>query len=228
MRRCSTKKARSTILRASRPNMTELSPIGTMAPPGRVSGLPRGSGRPVMGLDLKLTDATGETLPAQRGAQGHLKVKGQSVVDRYLGAAEAALDDEGFFDTGDLAMIDEDGFVTICGRSKDLIKSGGEWINPTEIEGIIGRHPSVRHVAVIARDDARWGERPVMVIECDGDVATIDPLALLRGKVPDWWLPTEIIQVQQIPLTASGKLDKRQLRADYEARSLSDVSAASA
>jgi len=208
--------------------MTELSPIGTMAPPGRVSGLPRGSGRPVMGLDLKLTDATGETLPVQRGAQGHLKVKGQSVVDRYLGAAETALDDEGFFDTGDLAMIDEDGFVTICGRSKDLIKSGGEWINPTEIEGIIGRHPSVRHVAVIARDDARWGERPVMVIECDGDVATIDPLALLRGKVPDWWLPTEIIQVQQIPLTASGKLDKRQLRADYEARSLSDVSAASA
>ncbi|MCL6683178.1 AMP-binding protein [Sphingomonas alba] len=200
--------------------MTELSPIGTMAPPGRIAGLPRGSGRPAMGLNLKLTDATGATLPKQRGVQGHLKVKGHSVVDRYYGAEQPALDKEGYFDTGDLAMIDEAGFVTICGRSKDLIKSGGEWINPTEIEAIVGMHPRVRHVAVIARDDAKWGERPVMVVECEEDLAAIDPVGLLRGKVPDWWLPSDVVQVEQIPLSASGKIDKRQLRADFAAGQL--------
>ena len=197
--------------------MTELSPIGTIAPSERTVGLPRGSGRPVMGLDLKLTDSDGRTLEQQRGVQGHLKVKGHSVVDRYFRAPASALDEEGFFDTGDLALIDEDGFITICGRSKDLIKSGGEWINPTEIESVVGTNPSVRHVAVIARDDARWGERPVMIVECDGDLADLDLLSLLSGKVPDWWLPVDILQVDRIPLTASGKIDKRQLRLDFPA-----------
>jgi fatty-acyl-CoA synthase len=195
--------------------MTELSPIGTMAPPGRASGLPRGSGRPVMGLDLKLTDAGGKALPHQRGVQGHLKVKGHSVVERYLGASEEALDEEGYFDTGDLATIDDEGFVTICGRSKDLIKSGGEWINPNEIEAIVGMHPKVRHVAVIARDDPKWGERPVMIVECEGDLASVDPIGLLKGKVPDWWLPSDVLHVDRIPLSASGKIDKRQLHADF-------------
>ena len=201
--------------------MTELSPIGTMAPPGRASGLPRGSGRPVMGLDLKLTDADGRMLPTQPGVQGHLRAKGHSVIDRYLGAAEDALDEDGYFDTGDLAMIDDEGFVTICGRSKDLIKSGGEWINPTEIEGIVGMHPLVRHVAIIARDDPKWGERPVMIVECEGDLASIDPVGLLRGKVPDWWLPSDVLQIDVMPLSASGKIDKRQLRADFVAGQLS-------
>jgi len=197
--------------------MTELSPIGTMAPPGRPSNLPSGSGRPAMGLDLKLTDADGATLPEQRGIQGHLKVKGHSVVARYLGAAEEALDSEGYFDTGDLATIDDEGFVTICGRSKDLIKSGGEWINPAEIESVVGMHPLVRHVAVIAREDLKWGERPVMIVECEGDLAAIDPIGLLKGKIPDWWLPTDVLEVDRIPLSGSGKIDKRQLRADFSA-----------
>ena len=195
--------------------MTELSPIGTMAPPAGGPGLPRGSGRPVLGLDLKLTDADGHALPQQRGVQGHLWVKGQSVVDRYYFADKDVLDAHGYFATGDLAMIDEAGFITICGRSKDLIKSGGEWINPTEIEAIIGTHPAVRHVAVIAREDAKWGERPVMLVECEGRLASVSPLEMLQGKLPDWWLPDEVLQVEQMPLTASGKIDKRQLRVDY-------------
>jgi 3-(methylthio)propionyl---CoA ligase len=197
--------------------MTELSPIGTMAPPGRTGRLPRGSGRPVMGLDLKLTDAEGMTLPEQRGVQGHLKVRGHSVIDRYYGADASALDDEGYFDTGDLASIDGQGFVTICGRSKDLIKSGGEWINPSEIEAIVGTHLLVRHVAVIARGDPKWGERPVMILECDGDLQSIDPIGMLRGRVPDWWLPSDVLKIEQMPLSASGKIDKRQLRANYAA-----------
>ncbi len=193
--------------------MTELSPTGTVAP---LHGLDdgRASGRPPIGLDLKLTDAEGNTLPVQRDILGHLKVRGQSVIDRYFGAAESALDAEGYFDTGDLAMIDARGNLTICGRAKDLIKSGGEWINPTEIEAIVGAHPAVRHVAVIGRPDVKWGERPVLIVETDGE----DPralLGLLHGKVADWWIPAEVAEIDAMPLAASGKIDKQRLRADY-------------
>jgi fatty-acyl-CoA synthase len=197
--------------------MTELSPLGTIAPPGAERGDVFGSGRPVLGLDLKLTDADGVTLAQQRGVVGHLRVKGAAVVDRYFNAASDALDEEGYFETGDLATIDEAGNLTICGRSKDLIKSGGEWINPTEIEAIVGRHPAVGAAAVIGRPDERWGERPVLIVEPRNghelDVHAL--LGSLRGKIADWWLPDEIAQVQSMPLAATGKIDKQQLRADY-------------
>ena len=144
------------------------------------------SGRPPMGLDLKLTDADGSTLPSQRGVVGHLKARGHSVVERYFKAETDALDDEGWFDTGDLAIIDEDGNLTIAGRSKDLIKSGGEWINPTEIEAIVGRDPSVRNVAVIGRSDSKWGERPVLIVEPlpegQGDPARLARSAARQGR----------------------------------------------
>jgi acyl-CoA synthetase (AMP-forming)/AMP-acid ligase II len=195
--------------------MTELSPMGTIAPPGAPS-VPGASGRAPMGLDLKLTDAAGNTLDPQRDILGHLKVKGPSVIERYFKAEASALDDEGYFDTGDLAMIDGEGNLTICGRAKDLIKSGGEWINPTEIEAIIGRHPSVRHVAVIARSDVKWGERPVLIVETQGESG--DPgalLRLLRGKVADWWIPDQVAEVATMPLAATGKIDKVRLSSDY-------------
>ncbi|MFA5963565.1 MAG: AMP-binding protein [Sphingomonas sp.] len=198
--------------------MTELSPIGTIAPPHATPESPRTSGRPPMGIDLKLTDAAGNTLVPQRDILGHLKVKGASVIDRYFGAESDALDDEGYFDTGDLAMIDAAGNLTICGRAKDLIKSGGEWINPNEIEMIIGRHPSVRHVAVIGRPDIKWGERPVLIVERhgeDGDPRAL--IALLRGKVADWWIPDQVVDIAAMPLAASGKIDKNRLRTDFAA-----------
>jgi fatty-acyl-CoA synthase len=196
--------------------MTELSPIGTIAPPGAKPDQRRASGRPPMGVDLKLTDAAGNTLVPQRDILGHLKVRGSTVLDHYFRAETDSLDDEGYFDTGDLAMIDADGNLTICGRAKDLIKSGGEWINPTEIEAIIGTHPSVRHVAVIGRPDVKWGERPVLIVETDG--ARQDPrtlIRLLRGKVADWWIPDQVAEIATMPLAASGKIDKNRLRADY-------------
>jgi fatty-acyl-CoA synthase len=197
--------------------MTEVSPMGTVSPPGAVREDPGHCGRVSMGIDFKLTDAEGVTLPQQRGAVGHLKVKGPAVVDRYFTAESDALDEEGYFDSGDLAMIDEAGNLKICGRSKDLIKSGGEWINPNEIEAIVGRDPSVCSVAVIGRPDDKWQERPVLIVEPrPGHV--LDPQALfdtLRGKIADWWLPDEIALVQAMPLAATGKLDKNQLRADY-------------
>lgn len=195
--------------------MTELSPIGTMAPAGRDAETQGTAGRPPIGLDLKLTDANGVTLSEQRDMLGHLKVRGASVVDRYFLADRDALDAEGYFDTGDLATIDAAGNLTIRGRAKDLIKSGGEWINPAEIESIIGAHPSVRHVAVIARSDAKWGERPVLIVEqaAGGDPRAL--LDLLRGKVADWWIPDQVATVAAMPLAATGKIDKVRLRADY-------------
>ena len=195
--------------------MTELSPLGTIAP-ARSSSRAVASGRPPLGLDLKLTDAAGATLPQQRNVTGHLKVKGASVVDRYFGAAESAVDGEGYFDTGDLAAIDDQGNLTISGRTKDLIKSGGEWINPAEIENLIGRLPGVGQVAVIGQVDERWGERPVLVVEPQKG-HTLDEqvlLAALRGQVADWWIPDRVIQVSSMPLSVTGKIDKVRLRAD--------------
>jgi len=199
--------------------MTELSPVGTIAPPG-MAGEGRGSGRPPIGLDLKLTDADGNTLSSQRGVLGHLKVKGHSVLDAYFRADSDSLDDEGYFDTGDLATIDQAGNLTIGGRAKDLIKSGGEWINPTEIEAIVGTHPAVRHVAVIGRQDAKWGERPVLIVEAQDGADAQALLGLLRGKVADWWIPEQVVEIAAMPLAASGKIDKTRLRADYAAGAL--------
>ncbi|AQR73382.1 AMP-binding protein [Sphingomonas sp. LM7] len=194
--------------------MTELSPTGTVAPLHAL-GDSRASGRPPIGLDLKLADAEGNALVPQRGILGHLKVKGQSVIERYFLSEDSALDDEGYFDTGDLAMIDAEGNLTICGRAKDLIKSGGEWINPTEIEVIVGAHPAVRHVAVIGRSDVRWGERPVLIVETDDAQDPGALLGLLRGRVADFWIPSEVAEIAAMPLAASGKIDKQRLRADY-------------
>ncbi len=196
--------------------MTELSPLGTVAPAlGRERAV--ASGRPPMGLDLRLTDAVGVTLGQQRNVTGHLKVKGASVVDRYFKAETDTLDDDGYFDTGDLASIDDDGNLTISGRSKDLIKSGGEWINPAEIEAIVGRLPGVGQVAVIGQPDPKWGERPILVVEPQ-NCHTLDDEALLsalRGNVADWWIPDQVIRVAHMPLASTGKIDKNRLRAEY-------------
>jgi 3-(methylthio)propionyl---CoA ligase len=196
--------------------MTELSPLGTVAP---AQGAARAvaSGRPPVGLDLKLTDAAGRTLPQQRNVTGYLKVKGASVVQRYYKAENDAVDGTGYFDTGDLACIDDDGNLTITGRSKDLIKSGGEWINPGEIESIVGRLPGVGQVAVIGKMDPKWGERPILIVEPQKS-HVIDGVALLdalRGCVADWWIPDRVIQVENMPLAATGKIDKNRLRAEY-------------
>ncbi len=198
--------------------MTELSPMGTISPPGGRWSEEQASGRPPLGLDLKLTDASGAPLMPQRGVVGHLKVKGASVLAHYYNAAADALDDGGYFDTGDLASLDEAGNLSICGRSKDLIKSGGEWINPAEIEDIVGRLPAVRLVAVVGRPDPKWGERPVLVVElyagesCEPDML----LGCLRGKVASWWIPDHVVRMESMPLAATGKIDKNRLRAIME------------
>lgn len=196
--------------------MTELSPLGTAALPGDPARRPSLSGRPAMGIDLLLTDADGAALTEQRGGEGRLRVRGGSVVERYFGQAEPATDADGWFDTGDLARIDRSGNLTITGRAKDLIKSGGEWINPAEIEAIVCALPQVSLAAVIGRADPKWGERPILLVEtCKPSVSDDELLAPLNGRVASWWVPDAIIRLDAMPLAPTGKIDKLQLRAEY-------------
>ena len=195
--------------------MTELSPLGTISSPGD-SAL-QGSGRPPVGLDLKLVDDRGRTLPDQRNIIGHLRVKGASVRPRYWGSERDEVDEDGYFSTGDLAIIDAVGHLKITGRAKDLVKSGGEWINPVEMEEIVGRLPEIALVAVIGVPHPRWGERPVLIFETrkEHSIDAERVLQALRGTVPDWWLPEKIIHIEHMPLAATGKIDKVRLREHY-------------
>lgn len=197
--------------------MTELSPSGTVAPPNLASRSAAASGRPAVGVDLLITDAEGLALPQQRNVEGHLRVRGTAVIERYFGETEPATDSEGWFPTGDLARIDADGNLMIVGRAKDLIKSGGEWINPVEIEALVGSLPAVALAAVIGRTDAKWGERPILVVQMRGDDTVSDEaiLAPLQGRVASWWIPDAIFRLERMPLAATGKIDKMALREEY-------------
>lgn len=197
--------------------MTELSPLGTVTPATTLVRRAHQSGRPPIGVDLLLADASGVPLPEQRGHEGRLRVRGASVIERYFGDDEPAIDADGWFDTGDLAVIDGDGNVSITGRAKDLIKSGGEWINPGEIEAIVGALPEVALVAVVGRAHAKWGERPILVVESRKGAHITDEalLGALRARVANWWLPDAIVRVAAMPLAMTGKIDKKRLRADH-------------
>ena len=196
--------------------MTELSPLGTTTPATAPVRRAAQSGRPPIGVDLLLTDADGVPLRKQRGQEGRLCVRGAAVIERYFGHADPAVDADGWFDTGDLAVIDGDGNVSITGRTKDLIKSGGEWINPGEIEAIVGALPEVALVAVVGRAHPKWGERPVLIVELQKGAHLSDESLLdaLRARVASWWLPDAIVRVAAMPLATTGKIDKQRLRAN--------------
>ena len=196
--------------------MTELSPSGTVNAPRNPARHAALSGKPAIGVDLLITDAEGRALPEQRESEGHLRVRGAAVVERYFGQDVPATDADGWFATGDLARIDKHGNLIITGRAKDLIKSGGEWINPAEIEAVVGALPSVSLAAVIGRADAKWGERPVLLVEMrDEQVSDEQLLAPLRGRVAPWWIPDAVVRLASMPLAPTGKIDKIRLRAQY-------------
>jgi 3-(methylthio)propionyl---CoA ligase len=196
--------------------MTELSPSGTVTSRDAAVRDAQLSGRPAIGVDLLLTDAEGRALPKQRNAEGHLRVRGAAVIERYFGEEASATDAQGWFPTGDLARIDDAGNLVITGRAKDLIKSGGEWINPAEIEAVVSTLPEVSLAAVIGRAHAKWGERPVLVVQTrGGEVSDEALLAPLRGKVAPWWIPDEVIRVTRMHLSPTGKIDKARLRMEY-------------
>jgi fatty-acyl-CoA synthase len=197
--------------------MTELSPSGTVSRHYDAARSAAASGRPAIGVDLLITDADGQPLPEQREVEGHLHVRGAAVIQRYFGEESVATDEAGWFPTGDLARIDADGNLIIVGRAKDLIKSGGEWINPAEIEAVIGAIPEVSLAAVIGRSDPKWGERPILLVEMRGDPCTSDEalLAPLQGRVASWWIPDAVVRLPRMPLAPTGKIDKVRLKAQY-------------
>lgn len=197
--------------------MTELSPIGTVMPPTAEVRRSSQAGRPSLGVDLLLAGA--DDAPVPSGHEGKLLVRGASVVERYFGHDSPAVNADGWFDTGDLAVIDRGGNLSITGRAKDLIKSGGEWINPGEIEAIVGALPEVALVAVVGRPHAKWGERPILIVEPRKDAYLSDEAVLnaLRPRVAKWWLPDAIVRVTAMPLAATGKIDKTRLRAEHAA-----------
>ncbi len=197
--------------------MTELSPSGTVAHPDGDQRQAAFAGKPAIGVDLLLTDEQGVPLAEQRNVEGHLHVRGAAVVERYFGQDKPATDADGWFATGDLARIDDDGNLIITGRAKDLIKSGGEWINPAEIEAIIGALPPVSLAAVIGRTDMKWGERPLLLVELRREETVSDDelLGALKGRIPSWWMPDRVVRLEAMPTAPTGKIDKLQLRKIY-------------
>ncbi len=204
--------------------MTETSPLGTLGTANaRIASLPYDEqmvyklkqGRPPLGIDLKLTDDAGNELPHDARTFGNLKVKGPFVVREYFkGAGGKILDDDGYFDTGDVATIDPEGFMQITDRAKDVIKSGGEWISTIDIENIAMGHPKVALAAVIGMPHPKWDERPLLLIKLkDGETATKEEmLRFLEGKIAKWWMPDDVAFVDDIPLGATGKIDKKLIR----------------
>ena len=209
--------------------MTELSPVGSVAKlkqkdlsksKAEQEQILAKQGRPIFGVDMKIVDEKGQTLPHDGVAFGDLMVKSSWAIDTYFGATESPLI-EGWFPTGDVATLDPDSNMQITDRSKDVIKSGGEWISSIELENIASAHPDVAMAACIAIAHPKWDERPLLVVVkregANSDDAALKAklLNMLAEKVAKWWLPDDIVFVKQIPLTATGKMAKLKLREEF-------------
>ncbi|WP_204114969.1 long-chain-fatty-acid--CoA ligase [Shimia biformata] len=203
--------------------MTETSPLGTAnQPKGKHADLEadalallrEGQGRPPFGIDLRIVDDTGHVLRHDGKTEGALQVRGHWVVDTYFGKDATALTDDGWFDTGDVSTIDADGFMVIRDRTKDIIKSGGEWISSVDLEGIAVAHPGVAMAAAIGAVHPKWDERPIIIaVKAEGaDPTEEEILALFDGKVAKWQVPDAVVFTDAIPLNATGKMLKNQLR----------------
>ena len=207
--------------------MTETSPVVTCnAPTAATAHLPPDQalrqrlkqGRAVCGTDIRIVDGDGIELPWDGVAFGDLQARGHWVCRAYLNRGEdGAADAEGWFTTGDVATIDAHGFAEMVDRSKDVIKSGGEWIGSIELENIAVSHPDVAEAAVIAARHPKWMERPLLLLlpQPGRSVEASSVLALYQGTVARWWVPDDVLVVDALPHTATGKLDKRALRARY-------------
>jgi fatty-acyl-CoA synthase len=205
--------------------MTETSPLGSTAhPPGGTSEEEHwryraSAGRPGPLVQARLVRDDGEEVPWDGVSTGELQVRGPWVARAYYeDAGSEQKFDDGWLRTGDIASIDERGYIFISDRAKDVIKSGGEWISSVELEVEIMAHPAVREAAVIARPDERWGERPLacVVLE-EGATLTIEELREhLATRVAKWWLPEELVAIDEVPKTSVGKFDKKLLRKRLE------------
>jgi acyl-CoA synthetase (AMP-forming)/AMP-acid ligase II len=211
--------------------MTEMSPIGTIRsqspeaaklPAAERDALRAKQGRTVFGVELKITDESGKELPRDGKAFGALKVRGPWVASSYYKrSSDAAFEADGWFNTGDVATICPLGYLQITDRTKDVIKSGGEWISSIELENLAVAHPAVAQAAAISIAHPKWQERPllVVVVKPGASLTREELLDFYLGKVAKWWIPDDVQFVDKLPLTATGKLSKLQLRqqfADYK------------
>jgi fatty-acyl-CoA synthase len=207
--------------------MTEMSPIGTIncctpeaarLPDGERDALRAKQGRSVFGVELKITDDSGKELPRDGKAFGALKVRGPWIASSYYKReGDPVFEDDGWFNTGDVATIDPLGYMQITDRTKDVIKSGGEWISSIELECLAVGHPAIAQAAAIAIPHPKWQERPLLVaVLKPGASATREEiLEYFLGKVAKWWIPDDVAFVDKLPLTATGKLSKLQLRQQF-------------
>ncbi|MDG2523377.1 long-chain-fatty-acid--CoA ligase [Caulobacter segnis] len=207
--------------------MTETSPLGTLGSMNaKVSKLSFDQqmpyrlkqGRVPLGVDLKVVDDEGNRLPHDGKTFGRLLINGPIIVKGYFKGQGEVLDEEGFFDTGDVATICPEGFMQITDRAKDVIKSGGEWISSIDIENIAVGHPTAALAAVIGVAHPKWDERPLLLVKLkEGEAATKeDYLSFLNGKIAKWWMPDDVVFVDDIPLGATGKIDKKRIREGFK------------
>lgn len=207
--------------------MTETSPIGTfskvtpleadLSEEEKVEQIVR-QGRPPPGVQLRIVDVEGTPLPRDGTSFGELQVRGPWVCSAYAGAEPgSALTEDGWFPTGDIAVLHPDGTMQITDRKKDLIKSGGEWISSIDLEDTAGRHPDVAMAAVIGVPHEKWGERPLLIVQpvADASPTRASILAFLEERVAKLWLPDEIVFVDVLPLGATGKVQKARLREEF-------------
>lgn len=176
-------------------------------------------GRPPFGVDLRLTDAENSSQEVARDGEtpGNLQIRGHWIIHHYFGKADSALSSDGWFDTGDIATLDEDGFVFISDRAKDLIKSGGEWISSVELENLAMGHPEINMAAVIAAQHPKWDERPILIAvkKPDSQLNEQELLSYYADKVAKWQIPDTVVFVDAIPLSGTGKIMKKDLRDQF-------------
>ena len=208
--------------------MTEMSPVGTVnSPKAKHARLPAAEafqlslkqGRPLFGVDMKIVDGDGNELPRDGKAFGNLLVKGPWVMrEYYKSEGSKPLTADGWFPTGDVATIDADGYLQITDRSKDVIKSGGEWISSIDLENIAIGHPAVMEAAVIGVRHPKWDERPLLIVvkKSGSEVSKDSMLKFYEGKVARWCVPDDVVFVEQLPHTATGKLSKMTLREQFK------------
>ncbi|WP_336814084.1 long-chain-fatty-acid--CoA ligase [Bosea sp. MMO-172] len=203
--------------------MTEMSPLGSFCSLKPVYEALEGDalydlkvkqGHPPFTVEFRLTDDAGADLPWDGRTFGRLKVRGPAVAGAYYRNEDGILDEHGFFDTGDVATIDPAGYMQVTDRSKDVIKSGGEWISSIDLENLAVGHPDVAEAAVIGVAHPKWDERPLLVIvpKPGRKPGKDEMLAFMTGKIAKWWLPDDVVLVEAIPHTATGKIQKTKLR----------------
>jgi fatty-acyl-CoA synthase len=184
-------------------------------------------GFPPYGVQMKITDDAGKRLAWDGKTFGRLKVSGPAIAKGYFRVDTNILDDEGYFDTGDVATMDQYGYMRITDRSKDVIKSGGEWISSIDLENLAVAHPAVAEAAVIGVHHPKWDERPLLIVQLkQGQKASReDILKFMEGKIAKWWMPDDVAFVEGIPHTATGKILKTALREQFKTYSFPNAAA---